>query len=180
MRLAKRAVVVVLFAATAFARIHAQGSTGSLAGTVRDEQGLVVPGVTVTLAGTENTFSRTVTTSGDGGFELPGLLPGDYKMTVELSGFTRQELAVHIEVNQRVRTDVVLKAGGLTQQVQVTQTVPLLHRRRSMSANCAGGHTCATSTRRPRICSTPWRHSSRWVYATSLRTCRASTSLMRV
>ena len=127
MRLAKRAIVVVLFAATAFARIHAQGSTASLAGTVRDEQGLVVPGVTVTLAGTENTFSRTVTTSGDGGFELPGLLPGDYKMTVELSGFTRQELAVHIEVNQRVRTDVVLKAGGLTQQVQVTQTVPLLH-----------------------------------------------------
>ena len=127
MRLAKRAIVVVLFAATAFARIHAQGSTGSLAGTVRDEQGLVVPGVTVTLAGTENTFSRTVTTSGDGGFELPGLLPGDYKMTIELSGFTRQELAVHIEVNQRVRTDVVLKAGGLTQQVQVTQTVPLLH-----------------------------------------------------
>ena len=127
MRLAKRAIVVVLFAATAFARIHAQGSTGSLAGTVRDEQGLVVPGVTVTLAGTENTFSRTVTTSGDGGFELPGLLPGDYKMTVELTGFTRQELAVHIEVNQRVRTDVVLKAGGLTQQVQVTQTVPLLH-----------------------------------------------------
>ena len=127
MRLAKRAVVVVLFAATAFARIHAQGSTASLAGTVRDEQGLVVPGVTVTLAGTENTFSRTVTTSGDGGFELPGLLPGDYKMTVELSGFTRQELAVHIEVNQRVRTDVVLKAGGLTQQVQVTQTVALLH-----------------------------------------------------
>ena len=89
MRLAKRAVVVVLFAATAFARLHAQGSTASLAGTVRDEQGLVVPGVTVTLAGTENTFSRTVTTSGDGGFELPGLLPGDYKMTVELSGFTR-------------------------------------------------------------------------------------------
>ena len=127
MRLAKRAVVVIFLAATAFARIHAQGSTASLAGTVRDEQGLVVPGVTVTLAGTENTFSRTVTTRGDGGFELPGLLPGDYKMTVELSGFTRQELAVHIEVNQRVRTDVVLKAGGLTQQVQVTQTVPLLH-----------------------------------------------------
>ncbi len=127
MRLGKRAVVVVLFAATAFARIHAQGSTASLAGTVRDEQGLVAPGVTVTLAGTENTFSRTVTTSGDGGFELPGLLPGDYKMTVELSGFTRQELAVHIEVNQRVRTDVVLKAGGLTQQVQVTQTAALLH-----------------------------------------------------
>ena len=127
MRLAKRAVMVVLFAATAFARIHAQGSTASLAGTVRDEQGLVVPGVTVTLAGTENTYSRTVTTRGDGGFELPGLLPGDYKIIVELSGFTRQELAVHIEVNQRVRMDVVLKAGGLTQQVQVTQSVPLLH-----------------------------------------------------
>jgi len=38
----------------------------------RDQQNLVVPGATVTLTGTENTFSRTVTTAADGGFELAG------------------------------------------------------------------------------------------------------------
>jgi hypothetical protein len=102
-RLAKRAVVVVLFAATAFARIHAQGSTGSLAGTVRDEQGLVVPGVRVTLAGTENTFSRTVTTSGVAASSARPL-PGDYKMTVELSGFARSSRSISGSINVSART----------------------------------------------------------------------------
>src|SRR5207244_10634208 len=41
--------------------------------------------------------------------------------------FERQQLLVRLEVNQRVRTDVVLRTGGLTQQVEVVQTVPLLH-----------------------------------------------------
>lgn len=105
----------------------AQGSTASMAGAVRDQQNLVIPGATVTIAGTENNYSRSVTTGADGGFELAGLLPGDYKVTVELAGFTRQELNVHVEVNRRVRLDVVLKAGGVTQQVEVVQTIPLLH-----------------------------------------------------
>ena len=106
---------------------RAKGSTATAAGTVRDEQNLVVPGATVTVAGTENNFTRTLTTRPDGTFEFAGLLPGDYKVSVELSGFARQELNVRIEVNQRVRLDVVLKAGGVAQSVEVSATVPLLH-----------------------------------------------------
>ena len=106
---------------------HGQGSTASLAGVVRDEQNLVVPGASVTMAGVENTFSRTVTTDSNGAFEFAGLLSGEYKMTVELTGFRREEMHVPIAVNQRVRLDVTLKAGGLAQQVEVTTAVPLLH-----------------------------------------------------
>ena len=106
---------------------HGQGSTASLAGVVRDEQNLVVPGASVTMAGVENTFSRMVTTDTNGAFEFAGLLSGEYKMTVELTGFRREEMNVPIAVNQRVRLDVTLKAGGLAQQVEVTTTVPLLH-----------------------------------------------------
>src|SRR5262249_52910826 len=127
MRVVRILVWAVLVLSAAAVPAAAQGSTASVGGTVRDEQNLVVPGATITLAGTENTFLRTTTTGADGSFELPGLLPGDYKMAVELSGFTRQEHGVHVEVNQKVRLDFVLKAGGLTQQVEVTETVPLLH-----------------------------------------------------
>ncbi len=109
------------------AGVFAQGSTASIAGSVRDEQSLVVPGAAVTLVGTENNFSRTLTTGTDGGFELAGLLPGDYTLTVELAGFARQQIAVRVHVNQRVRADMVLAAGGLAQQVDVVQSVPLLH-----------------------------------------------------
>ena len=102
-------------------------STAALAGIVRDQQNLPVPAATVTVAGTESSFSRTATTGSDGDFDFPGLLPGEYLITVELTGFERQQLRILLEVNQRVRTDVVLRAGSLTQQVDVIQTVPLLH-----------------------------------------------------
>ena len=107
--------------------VQAQGSTSTLAGTVRDEQNLVVPGATVTIAGADNRLTRVVTTRADGAFEFPGLQPGDYKVSVELTGFARQDMNVRIEVNQRVRLDPVLKPGGIAQQIEVTQTVPLLH-----------------------------------------------------
>ncbi len=110
------------------ARIAApQGSTATVAGVVRDQQNLVVPGVTVTITGTESTFTRTATTVTDGAFAFAGILPGEYKVSLELAGFAREEKAVHVEVNQRIRLDVVLKPGGISQEVQVVETVPLLH-----------------------------------------------------
>lgn len=119
------AACALIFLLPAFA--HAQGSTASLGGVVRDQQNLVVPGASVTMAGTENAFSRTVTTGADGSFEFAGLLAGEYKMSVELAGFAREDMRVTVAVNQRVRIDVTLKAGGLSQQVEVSTTVPLLH-----------------------------------------------------
>jgi len=105
----------------------AQGSTAAVSGVVRDEQALVVPGVTVTIAGVDNRFSRTLKTGADGAFELAGVLPGDYDVSFELAGFSRERVNVRVEVNQRIRLDQVLKAGGVSQEIQVSQTVPLLH-----------------------------------------------------
>lgn len=107
--------------------LFAQGSTAAVSGVVRDPQGLPAPGAVVLLTGTETSLTRTVTTGADGGFDLPGLLPGDYRLTVALPGFERHERQVRLEVNQRVRADVQLAAAGLSQQIDVVQTVPLLH-----------------------------------------------------
>jgi hypothetical protein len=117
------AVGVVLMPAL----VRGQGSTGSLGGTVRDAQNLVVPGAIVTIVATESGLTRTVTAGPDGGFEFPGLLPGEYVVTTELSGFQREQTRVRLEVNQRVRVDIVLRAAGLAQQVEVRETIPLLH-----------------------------------------------------
>ena len=109
------------------ARARAQGNTGSVGGAVRDEQKLSVPGATVTIAATDSVLTRTVTAGPDGGFEFPGLLPGEYVLTTELSGFQREQTRVRLEVNQRVRVDIVLRAAGLAQQVEVRETIALLH-----------------------------------------------------
>ena len=95
---AARLLSALVFMALVPSFAHAQGSTASLAGVVRDEQDLVVPGASVTMAGVENTFSRVVTTDTNGTFEFAGLLPGEYRMTVELTGFRREEMNVPIAV----------------------------------------------------------------------------------
>ena len=81
----------------------------------------------MTMAGVENTFSRMVTTDANGTFEFAGLLPGEYKMTVELIGFRREEMNVPIAVNQRVRLDVDAESRRPVAAGRGHQTVPLLH-----------------------------------------------------
>jgi hypothetical protein len=107
--------------------VRAQGNTGSVGGAVRDEQKLSVPGATVTIAATDSVLTRTATAGLDGGFEFPGLLPGEYVLTTVLSGFQREQTRVRLEVNQRVRVAIVLRAAGLAQQVEVRETIALLH-----------------------------------------------------
>jgi carboxypeptidase family protein len=105
----------------------AQGTTATLTGVVRDSQSLVVPGVTLTLRGADRTITRIITSGPDGSYEFAGILPGDYRLSAELSGFAPQEIAVTLEVNQRVRLDIALTPSAVSTEVVVTESVPLLH-----------------------------------------------------
>lgn len=60
--------------------------TGSVTGSVVDETGLVLPGASVTLRG--EGVPRTVSTDGRGEFEIAGVAPGTYALTVSLPGFS--------------------------------------------------------------------------------------------
>src|SRR5262249_31189626 len=72
-------------------------------------------------------LTRTTTSGPDGGFDFPGLQPGDYVLKVELAGFDTRQVALKLEVNQRVRTDVILQPAGVQEEVSVVQAIPLLH-----------------------------------------------------
>jgi len=113
-----RGVMVVLLLALAAPGMHAQTLTGSIAGTIRDEQGAVLPGVTVTLTG--RTGSQQTVTDASGEYRFPGLEPGTYSVAAELSGFqtTRQDnVAVSIAASPTV--DIALKVAGLQESVTV-------------------------------------------------------------
>ena len=58
--------------------VFAQAGTAGLTGTVTDEQGAVLPGVTVTISNAANGFVRTTTTGGDGSYQLLAIPPGTY------------------------------------------------------------------------------------------------------
>ena len=107
--------------------VGAQIGAGALAGDVVDQAGAAVPGATVTVTAVGTSLSRTVVTSQNGGYVVPGLAPGSYRVRVELSGFrplTRE--GIRLATGETVRLDLQLELGALTEAITVTADAPLL------------------------------------------------------
>ena len=113
---------------------QAQVDRAVLTGTVKDEQGAVIPGASlaVTHSGT-NVATRVVTTA-DGVYLAPNLIPGTYTVLAEASGFGSQSRAVILEVGQRARIDFTMKVGGMSESVTVGRPRGCSTRRRRSSA----------------------------------------------
>src|SRR6184192_767775 len=102
--------------ATAFA----QGvQTGTIRGAVRDEQGLAVPGVTVTATSPALQGPRTQVTDATGGFAFPNLPPGAYSVSFELSGFATVKRQTNVALGLVVEQNVTLRPAGVAETVQV-------------------------------------------------------------
>src|SRR6476659_5829076 len=65
----------------------AQTIMATLRGTVVDEQGAIVPGVTITARHSETNTTRTTVTADRGQFFLPGLPAGTYEVAATLNSF---------------------------------------------------------------------------------------------
>ncbi len=82
-------VFPVLFAVFgSSAAVSGQFDTATVVGTVRDNSGAVVPGVTVTLTGLDTGIATTKVTDENGNFEFQTVRIGRYKVTAELTGFS--------------------------------------------------------------------------------------------
>src|SRR5262245_326409 len=86
MRLIACAVGICL-AVFAPGEARAQSATGSIEGTVVDQTGALMPGVTVTAEHSATRTTRTVVTDENGVFRIPLLPVGVYNVSVELAGF---------------------------------------------------------------------------------------------
>ena len=104
----------------------AQVTTGSLGGTVRDENG-VVPGATVTIREANRGTVETYVTDDTGSYTAPFLTPGTYIVEAAVSGFKKWvREGVVLQVNQRARVDVLLEVGGIEETTTVVAEAPLL------------------------------------------------------
>src|SRR6266496_2590370 len=98
--------------------------TASLVGTVKDATGAVVSGVTITLTNTQTNISRTVKTESDGSYSFTLFPVGNYKLTVEQTGFHKYvQDGIVLQVNQTAKQDVALKVGAASEIVEVTENV---------------------------------------------------------
>src|SRR5262245_27427044 len=78
----------LLVVCLALAMPAAAQTGGTLLGTVVDDQGLALPGATVTLTNVETGWTRTVVTDAQGRYRASALPPGVYAIRAELAGFT--------------------------------------------------------------------------------------------
>jgi hypothetical protein len=97
----------------------AQVPTGTISGRVVDQDGGVVPGATVTATSPNLQGERTVVTSENGDYSIPLLPPGDYTVSVELSGFQTVRRQTAVAPTQMVPLDITLAVGGVTETVNV-------------------------------------------------------------
>src|SRR5688572_4374237 len=106
--------------------LAAQVTTGTLVGTVRDQNG-IVPGATVIIREQNRGTSASFVTDETGSYTAPFLTPGTYVVEVSVSGFKKWvREGVVLQVNQRARVDVTLEVGGVEETTTVTAETPLL------------------------------------------------------
>jgi len=109
------------------APLLAQAVTGTILGTVTDTTGGVMPGATVTLKHEGTGLTRTVVTDGAGEFTAPALPTGKYTVVAELAGFKTITMSgVDVGVDQRVRINVKLEIGTVSESVTVAGQSPLV------------------------------------------------------
>src|SRR5262245_31798054 len=112
----------------AFAASAAAQATGTVAGTVKDAQGGIIPGATVTLV-SETRGTTFDTTSGATGDFVLSNVPGDtYTVRVSMDGFsTSERKGVRVSPGDRVAVGTMtIEVGTLAETVLVTGDAPLV------------------------------------------------------
>jgi hypothetical protein len=105
----------------------AQFDTATVVGTVRDVSESVIPGAKVTLTAVETGISTERVSAADGNYEFPAVKPGTYVVTAEKSGFAVAIVdQVQVQVGARLRVDLRLSVGQLSEKVEVTSSQPLI------------------------------------------------------
>lgn len=104
-----------------------QGVRATVTGHVVDESGAVVPGATITVTNVGTNESRATETDSSGNYVIPQLLPGEYVLTVEMTGFRKEvRRGIVLETNQQARFDVTLRLGNVAETVDVVSETPLI------------------------------------------------------
>jgi hypothetical protein len=105
----------------------AQFDRSQISGRVKDAQGGLVPGATVTATNQQTRQSATAVTDGTGFFTFPNLASGTYTLTTELQGFKKAVRPdVALDAAASVSIDFTLETGAVTESVTVTADSPVL------------------------------------------------------
>src|SRR6266436_5405288 len=125
-----------LFPANPVAYAQGTGTSGEIRGMVTDAAGGTVPKATVKVSDPEKGISRSVVTESDGLYEVAGLSPSTYTVTVQVTGFqTETHKNVVLNVGQTLVLDFHLRVAAGTEQIEVTSEAPTVETARGSQAD---------------------------------------------
>jgi outer membrane receptor protein involved in Fe transport len=124
--------LVALLVTSPVAPARAQSVTGSIEGSIVDQTGAVMPGVTVTVVQSTTGLTRTTVSDENGLFRLLLLPVGVYDVTADLSGFTSRKLPeLMVTVGQTITLRIQMAVSGVAETVTVAGDSPIIETSRS-------------------------------------------------
>jgi hypothetical protein len=107
--------------------VMAQESRATILGRVADPSGALVVGAKVQATNIAANTRASSVTNEQGNYEIPYLLPGMYRVEVEMSGFKKAVRdQIEVRVSDRMSLDFTLEVGAVAESIVVTGETPLL------------------------------------------------------
>jgi hypothetical protein len=117
---------VVLILTSSFS-LHGQSTYGTVDGSVTDPSGAALTDAKVTLTNTGTQEKHTQDTGGQGSYQFVNVIPGEYRLDIEKSGFKHfGRTNVTVQVQQDTHIDATLTVGQVSETVEVTSETSLL------------------------------------------------------
>jgi outer membrane receptor protein involved in Fe transport len=121
--IARTALLVLATAAV----LSGQTTNATLRGSITDQSGAVLPGVTITVKNQDTAVERTTLSDETGNYQVAALPVGVYQIEVRLQGMKPQIVSgLTLEVGQIAIRNFKLEVGGLTEQVTVAADAPAI------------------------------------------------------
>src|SRR5215831_21328914 len=101
--------------------MYGQVATGRITGRVTDASGAVVPAASVKAINIQTNVETASRSTSDGVFELQNLIPGQYRLDVQMTGFKGYSQGpLELRVGDALTIQVMLQLGSQTESVTVS------------------------------------------------------------
>src|ERR1700739_699158 len=145
MSLRRICLFYVLAAAAVNMAFGQVGATGTILGTIMDSTGAILPNVKVTVTNTATDDAIQTQSNSVGDYNAPSLNPGSYIVAAQMTGFEKTQTDTFtLAVDQKIRINLTLKPGAVTETLQVTaQAVNLDTDTAALSQEMSGDQVAA-------------------------------------
>src|SRR5437868_13763121 len=125
-RLLRGAAIVLLTGLIASLPLFAQKITGDISGTITDPTGAAVGNATVTAVNLGTNEKASATTNESGFYRIVNLSPGQYRISVEVTGFKNMERQATVSIALVTESNFQLVVGTRAETVEVQSVAPLV------------------------------------------------------